>query len=82
MGISPEIEKMCENSEPPLLKWIGDTYFCVRGGQRCPEGYVCHADPADRFAVCPNKTGIIKFRREKKKQVLWIQSILFNIKST
>ena len=54
---------MCDNSEPPLLTSTGDTYFCGRGGKRCPDGYVCHTDPADRYAICcPFKKGKIWFR--------------------
>ncbi|XP_066269245.1 uncharacterized protein [Branchiostoma lanceolatum] len=37
----------CPSGDPFLPGW-----FCGRGGERCPAGYYCEIEPADRWAVC------------------------------
>jgi Lustrin, cysteine-rich repeated domain len=43
---------VCPNGSPLHDTISGARHFCGRGGKPCPRGYICHTDPADRFAVC------------------------------
>ncbi|KAJ8300356.1 hypothetical protein KUTeg_021875 [Tegillarca granosa] len=44
----------CNGLVKPLSYQNGTELFCGRGNNRvdCPNGYNCHVEPADKFAVC------------------------------